>query len=110
MSKKVVGEMLGKQIGVMEGVDEGSNGDCNDCYLRLRVSIDIIKPLRRRIKLIICSSNDPIWIPLRYKKLWDFCYYCVRVDHIIKDCLSRFKVKETNNVSVYQYGPWLGVA
>ena len=69
-----------------------------------------MEPLRRGIKLILPGSNDLIWIPPRYEKLWDFCYYCGCVDHIVKDCLSRFKVKETNDVSVYQYGLMLRVA
>lgn len=69
----------------------------------LRISIDVIKPLRRRVFIKVGSMADERWIPITYEKLSDFCYGCGKLDHVLKDCDEHKPDEEMQT----QYGPWL---
>uniref|UniRef100_A0A803P9U7 Zinc knuckle CX2CX4HX4C domain-containing protein n=1 Tax=Cannabis sativa TaxID=3483 RepID=A0A803P9U7_CANSA len=55
-------------------------------YLRLRVLLDITKPLRRGMTIRFRGITDPKWISFQYKNLPNFCYLCSFVDHTYNKC------------------------
>lgn len=79
---KRVGDAIGKFIEV------GSNQD-NFCWgesLRIKILIDITKPLRRGIWIKLGESQEKFWIHIRYERLPDFCYGCGKIGHTVKEC------------------------
>lgn len=68
--------------------------DCdqdNFCWwesLKLKILVDITKPLRRGIWVSLSGDQESIWINAKYERLPDFCYGCGRIGHVIKDCKS----------------------
>ncbi|XP_050211413.1 uncharacterized protein LOC126661603 [Mercurialis annua] len=48
---KEAGKSLGSQIGEVEEVDPGASGDCLGKYIRVRVKVNIKKPLRRGLRV-----------------------------------------------------------
>lgn len=54
-------------------------------YHRVRVLVDITKPLKR-YQLIRLKNNNTMKISLKYERLPHFCFLCGLMDHIEKDC------------------------
>uniref|UniRef100_A0A803PUH7 Zinc knuckle CX2CX4HX4C domain-containing protein n=1 Tax=Cannabis sativa TaxID=3483 RepID=A0A803PUH7_CANSA len=55
-------------------------------YLRLRVLLDITKPLRRGMTIRFRDIPDPKWISFKYENLPNFYYFCGFVDHTYNKC------------------------
>ncbi|KAL5843046.1 hypothetical protein ACOSQ3_013649 [Xanthoceras sorbifolium] len=54
------GLFIGKQIGVLREIDLGTTGDCLGKYLRVRVRVDISKPLKCRLRLELEDGEDSV--------------------------------------------------
>ncbi|KAL4273865.1 hypothetical protein GQ457_13G012500 [Hibiscus cannabinus] len=87
LMNEVLGRSLGACIGMVVGTDtrviDGNMGE----FLRVCISIDVTKPLRRCVALGGCG-NKPKLCPLKYEKLPNFCHGC-------------------GHTAKYQYGDWL---
>ncbi|KAM6592517.1 hypothetical protein CsatA_000220 [Cannabis sativa] len=58
-------------------------------YLRVRATVDIDKPLKRRMKL--CKDNgDWIWANFKYEHIPTFCFVCGIIGHSERFCPRRF--------------------
>ena len=90
------------QIKVANQEDDGAGGE----FLRVRVSMDITKPLPRCCKLK-CDGKHIGWALLKFERLPNFCNWCGRVNHVEKDCevwlTSRKKLRKEDQ----QFGVWL---
>lgn len=53
--------------------------------VRLKVEINLEKPLKRGIKVRI-REGEPRWLPITYDRLSSFCYYCGKLGYNVKDC------------------------
>ncbi|CAL5399690.1 unnamed protein product [Camellia sinensis] len=53
-----VGKLIGNKVGLLVDVEYGSDGAAVGCYLRIRVQIDISKPLRRGVKLSVHNRDS----------------------------------------------------
>ncbi|XP_057793078.1 uncharacterized protein LOC131009683 [Salvia miltiorrhiza] len=73
---------IGKQIGVVEEVDERAN--YAGCFARFKVNFDVTTPLLRG--LTICLEAKQLWIPLKYEHLPTFCYKCGVMGHHSRAC------------------------
>ncbi|XP_030497870.2 uncharacterized protein LOC115713529 [Cannabis sativa] len=70
-------------------------------YLRVRATVDIEKPLKRRMKL--CKDNgDWIWANFKYEHIPTFCFVCGLIGHAERLCPRRFD--EDFNPLVKPYG------
>ncbi|KAL5762300.1 hypothetical protein ACOSP7_018564 [Xanthoceras sorbifolium] len=101
-----IGLFLGKQIGVVRELDLGASGDCVGRYIRVRVVVDVLRPLRRCIKVDIDASGKPMIMLLRYERMPEYCFHCGLLGHSVRDC----PIVETDNVEEsqnYDYGSWL---
>ena len=54
-------------------------------YMRIRVTIDVRKPLKRRMNLKKVGG-DWLWIDLKYERLNIFCFICGLLGHTEKQC------------------------
>uniref|UniRef100_A0A803P9U5 Zinc knuckle CX2CX4HX4C domain-containing protein n=1 Tax=Cannabis sativa TaxID=3483 RepID=A0A803P9U5_CANSA len=75
-------------------------------YLRVRVSIDITKPLKRRMKL---RNTDGVefWSNFKYEHIPTICFVCGIVGHSERFCPKRFEVRDGKLLK--PYGEWLRV-
>ena len=83
--KVEVGELIGKSISrVIQVADPEDNGTGSE-FLRVRINIDISKPLLRYSKLR-SKGKQVGWVGLKYGWLPNFCYWCGRMTHGERDC------------------------
>uniref|UniRef100_A0A803PSF4 Reverse transcriptase domain-containing protein n=1 Tax=Cannabis sativa TaxID=3483 RepID=A0A803PSF4_CANSA len=55
-------------------------------FLRIRVLLDITKPLRRGMTIRFRSIHEPKWISFKHESLPNFCYFCGLMDHTYNRC------------------------
>ncbi|KAL2935792.1 Gag polyprotein [Bienertia sinuspersici] len=96
-----IGESMG---GFMEYDDSDPLGLEN--FMRLKVMINIEKPLRRGLKIAI-GAHTSKWVDIKYERMGDFCHFCGKLGHIDKDCDDINGDGENTKEMVYKYGPWL---
>ena len=95
-------KVLGDNLGQFVSCDDSSLFCATDKSVNFLVEIDITKPLRRGMRVMV--KGRPIWISFRYVKLPEFCYSCGRLGHV----LSSFDLyREVVDESDLQYGDWL---
>lgn len=94
-----IGNLVGSALKVQNyGGDKGAILG----YLRIRVLLDLTKPLLTGFYLKRVGKKDS-WIRFLYERLSDFCYDCGRVSHVRAEC--RFS-KESSE-SGMKFGPEL---
>lgn len=72
--------------------------------LRVRVSIPLDKPLKRRMKLKKSESNW-CWVNFKYEGIPMFCFICGFVGHSDKLCEKLFDMPEDNIEK--PFGTWM---
>lgn len=97
---------VGKDIGKVVETERDEKGFIWGKYVRLRVSIDITKPLRRGV-LVDMPDGKKAWAPLKYERLPNFCFWCRRLGHGDRDCEDKLQLLEKDGNAKAQYGPWL---
>uniref|UniRef100_A0A803NPV8 Reverse transcriptase domain-containing protein n=1 Tax=Cannabis sativa TaxID=3483 RepID=A0A803NPV8_CANSA len=73
-------------------------------YLRVRVTIDVDKPLKRRMKLIK-QDGAWIWTTFKYEHIPTFCFICGFIGHSERFCQKRFDPHFDPNIK--PYGEWM---
>lgn len=73
-------------------------------FMRIRVTIDLNKPLKRRMKLKI-AGQDWFWIAFKYENVPSFCFICGIVGHTEKFCSQLFE-KPIEEITK-PYGVWM---
>lgn len=103
MSQRVVQD-IGNYIG--EFVESDSNNFVGVWreYLRVRVSIPLDKPLKRRMKLRK-NADTWCWVNFRYEGVPTFCFICGRMGHNEKFCERIFDTPLENIER--PYGIWM---
>ncbi|KAL5834999.1 hypothetical protein ACOSQ4_014496 [Xanthoceras sorbifolium] len=75
MSREIV-IFLGGQIGEVKEIDSRPNGDCLGKFLRVRVMVGTLAPLKRGLRIALGGCGDVDSILLCYERLPNFCYCC----------------------------------
>ncbi|KAL0430337.1 UNVERIFIED_CONTAM: hypothetical protein Sradi_0659700 [Sesamum radiatum] len=88
MSKDMA-RFIGDYLGRFIDVDADSAGHVWGSSMRLRVSLDVSKPLRRVLKLRTTLGDEQL-LSFTYEKLPNFCYICGCLGHLSKFCELRF--------------------
>lgn len=105
---------LGGAIGKVEEVETNSSGGCIGKFLRMRISIDIIKPLKKLVVLENMENEredaernkeEDITMLVYYERLPDFCFCCGRIGHQYREC-AYYKSQSNDELA---YDPWLKV-
>ncbi|MBA0770683.1 hypothetical protein Gotri_019286 [Gossypium trilobum] len=99
---KQVGIDVGKAIGEVVAIDWRDNDGKWTKYIRVRVKIDVLKPLRKVVHLV---RNDGIEIvrAIKYERLPAFCYIFGLINHTTQ----KGDKKEEQNEQNLQYESWL---
>lgn len=72
-------------------------------YLRVRIAIDVRKPLKRRIK--IRKGNEEFWATFKYERLPQSCFICGMLRHSDRFCDRLFDTLVEEIVK--PYGVWM---
>jgi hypothetical protein len=101
-----VARILGSSLGRIAQVTGGTTAANGGQAMRIRVSIDITKPLCRG-RMAMLEKGREVWISFKYERLPNFCYWCGHVTHSDKDCPYWLRNQETLQLEDQQFGPWL---
>lgn len=97
-----VGIKLGGSLRQVEEVDTDCNGIGWGEFLRVKIMIDLYKPLSRGRMLKFDGKTT--LIGFKYERLPTYCYHCGVICHGIEGCLKRSSLR---NKETIQFGPWL---
>ncbi|XP_031092274.1 uncharacterized protein LOC115996968 [Ipomoea triloba] len=100
---KAIGDFIGKFV----CTDENSFDGWGRSHLRIRVSIDVTKPLMNKMR-IKQNGGEWSWISFRYERLPHFCFTCGLIGHTEKFCPKLFEGMIP--VTEKDYGPWMRAA
>jgi hypothetical protein len=74
-----IGHQIGSTVGEVEDVEVNDGDAAWGEYLRVRIIIDLSKPLDRGRKINI--KHKSTWVAFKYEKLPNFFYACGVVSH-----------------------------
>ncbi|KAK2638677.1 hypothetical protein Ddye_026472 [Dipteronia dyeriana] len=97
---------LAEQIGEVVEIPSESK-ECWGNFLRVKVRIEIFKPLKRWLRLKLGKSDEITMVSLKYERLPEFYYAYGRIGHGIKECLDMEAGKVALDDSPTKYGSWL---
>ncbi|KAK2650316.1 hypothetical protein Ddye_017805 [Dipteronia dyeriana] len=99
-----------RQLSIMVGKAIEIPSDSKECrgkFVRVKVEIDVTRPLKRAIKLRLDEFNSTVTIPIKYERLPEFCYGCGVLGHSFHDCMDKTSRREAMEGSMTKYGDWL---
>lgn len=86
LMNKSVARAIGDDVGEFLEIDDDGVAIMAGRSLRLKVRIDIRKPLRRGVIVDLGGDRGERWCPLSYEHLPDFCYICGVIGHVDRAC------------------------
>ncbi|PNX56720.1 hypothetical protein L195_g058346 [Trifolium pratense] len=99
---------LGNIIGQFEETDPVERNRTGR-FLRLKVSIDLTKPLKRGT--VIKYQDRSLKVFFKYERLPTFCFVCGRIGHQLKECEEAGDLEEAGYEELDEkelgFGPWL---
>jgi hypothetical protein len=99
---KVVGEAIGGEMGEFMEMEKEEDGSAVGRFLRIKIRMDIRKPLMRGVMVQVEGKQGeprPLWCPVVYEYLPDFCYTCGLIGHIDKTCATKLQKGEVQHYS-----------
>ena len=97
-----VGKEIGSKLGTFMEVDRRSWQSDQAKFMRVRVELEIDKPLRRGA-YIVSSKEERLWLTFKYERLPTVCFIYGKLGHDKKHCPT---VKDWQT-ACHQYGDWL---
>ncbi|KAK4394218.1 hypothetical protein Sango_1892600 [Sesamum angolense] len=95
-------------VGIKE-VDSDNSCEVWGSSVRIRVAIDITKPLKRALK-IHTVLGDELMISFTYERLLNFCYLCGCLGHLLRQCERQLQEDFKDQGDNPPYGSWLRAA
>lgn len=99
-------ELIGASMGTVEEVETCGDKVAWGRFLRVRVRLNVNKPLRRGMMLTVHKTGK-LLVSFRYERLPDFCYVCGCLSHHESECDKAISMKRETGKVVREYGPWL---
>ena len=104
--KKEIAEALGRGIGEVMKTTETDEEMGGGRVMRIRVKVDITKPLCRGRKIGLANGKEG-WAAFKYERLPNFCFWCGLVTHGEKDCAQWLRNHASLGKKDQGYGPWM---
>lgn len=105
MMNRAYGNRIENQIGEVIDIDVDKNGLGWGPFFRVRVQINITKPLH--YDTLLNQEGTPIWIPFKYERLPNFCFNCGVILHTSIGCNNDRVGNEFHDIEPNQYKTWL---
>lgn len=99
-----VGKQLGNFFGEFLQYDEKNNAAIWREFMRIKIRIDVRKPLKRKKKITRRDKTEFI-VTCKYERLREFYFSCGLVSHTERFC-RRF-IDRRGEESVREWGNWL---
>jgi hypothetical protein len=100
-----IGYQLGAAMGEVEDVEMNEDGFGWGEYLRVRIKLDLSKPIPRGHKLKI--QGETTWVYFKYERLPRLCFLYGLIQHGGRGCEKRQGPNKQGSET--QFGPWLRV-
>ncbi|KAL0355426.1 UNVERIFIED_CONTAM: LINE-1 retrotransposable element O protein [Sesamum radiatum] len=101
-----IATLIGNRIGSFQDLEADDTGCSWGATMRIRVSLNVHKPLKRSLKLQ-SSFGQELVVRFTYERLSNFCYLCGRLGHIDKYCEIRFDDGFRDLGTETPFRPWL---
>jgi hypothetical protein len=106
MSREM-GQRIGASMGTVVDVDVDEDGVGWGEFLRVRIVLDLTKPLSRGRFLRL--RDRTIWITFKYERIPRFCFKCGVIRHGGRGCVRPGGKRLQENENSQEFGPWLRV-
>ncbi|XP_031090963.1 uncharacterized protein LOC115995955 [Ipomoea triloba] len=97
-------QQIRNYVGSFLSVDPNNFGSGRRSYYRIRVRINVLTPLKRRMKLNRRDGTSQ-WVTFKYERLSIFCFCCGLLGHSDKFC--RMVYEKGISPDNFPYGAWL---
>jgi hypothetical protein len=104
---KAIGHRIGATVGEVLEVEVDDEGVGWGEYLRLRIVLDLTKPLSRGRQLRLRDRS--LWILFKYEKIPRFCFSCGIIRHGPGGCMNQRGRRALGDAEETQFGKWLSV-
>ena len=85
---KEIGVLTRDQVGVCIDVETDEHGCYMGKFIRIRVLIDISKPLHHGKRIRLGIDPSIYWVDFKYERLLEFIFICGGVGRAQKDCFD----------------------
>ncbi|KAF8369466.1 hypothetical protein HHK36_032518 [Tetracentron sinense] len=101
-----IGMQLGSDIGCMEDVDIPFGGILGGKFLRIRVRINLNRPL---VQFVIAKRKnvEPRFLEVKYERLPIFCFKCGKIGHNNRQCSTLTDSGGEKEATLLPFGVWL---
>lgn len=100
-----VGQSIGESVGVVEMIDVNKDGVGWGKYLRVKVLVDLTKPLAKG--RVLNLPEKKLWISFQYERLPCFCFRCGAIKHGEEGCPAKGERLQHGVGPFAQFGTWL---
>ncbi|KAL0439453.1 UNVERIFIED_CONTAM: hypothetical protein Slati_2428300 [Sesamum latifolium] len=97
---------IGNKLGIFQDMEMDELGFAWGASLRIRVGLDVNKPLKRALKIKTTMGEEHM-VRFTYERLPSFCYLCGTLGHIATFCEEHFQDGFVDPGENFPYGPWL---
>lgn len=104
LMSEAIGKQLGNFFGTFLQYDSNNNSSIWREFMRLRIRVDVRKPLKRK-KKICRRDRTEVVVNCKYEKLGDFCFICGLLSHTERFCTK--KLDAGSMTTIKEWGIWL---
>jgi hypothetical protein len=84
---EAMGVQIGSSVGQVEEVETEEDGVCWGEYLKVKIQLDLSRPLAKG--RVLNLNGKTTWIAFQYERLPKFCFQCGVLHHEASGCLRR---------------------
>ncbi|KAF4395607.1 hypothetical protein F8388_008706 [Cannabis sativa] len=88
MKSLKLAKMIGDEVGDFLEVDKSTILQVSGFFLRVRVLIDVSKPVTRGIMVDFKNIHREKWLNFKYENLPNICFHCGMFDHTLTKCMT----------------------